>query len=227
MDYIKSLGKFGLIIAAIVFIVTFVQTAFNSNIIRDSVEYNLLYSYEFDGIDSDKCILSICLKNNGIKTLENIRFYFRDNKDIISEIFLPDTINYSIESSSKLILKDYTITYKNNLYPLEYKDVLIILHKAENKKINLDDFNLFVSCMSTNGIKVDNAYVSKNINYENLNLYINGISKLLWLTTLKIVFPVFITLIIIVLTYNILTKNRKIKKVINYLFGQNEDENVA
>jgi hypothetical protein len=222
MDYIKSLGKFGLIIATIVFIVTFVQTAFNSNIIRDSVEYNLLYSYEFDETDA---ILSIGLRNNGIKTLENIRLYFRDNRGAVNEISLQDTVNFSVEPSNKLILKDYTITYNNNLYPLEYKNLLIVLHKDENNKINLPDFSLFVSCMYTNGIKVNNAYTSKNINYENLNLYINGIGKLLWLTTLKIVFPIFATLIILVLIGNVLMKNRKIRKTINYLFGENDREN--
>jgi hypothetical protein len=213
MDYIKLLGKFGLIISFLVFVLLFVQNSFNSDLIKDAVEYNLLYSYNIEQ-DDEYSVVAICFKNNGIKSLENIKFNCIFN-DEVDNVQIYDTLSFSLTSPLHLVLKNYLIYYDYNFYPSECRTLLIKFHN-KNNKITRDKISLFVSSKYTNGIEVKNAFINQEINYSNLGLYIQGANKLLWLIAIRLVLPVLGISLIIFILCKLIIKIGIVRKIIDF-----------
>ena len=216
MEYIKVLGRFGIVIGILVFIIVFIQNSFNSALIKDSVEYNLLYSYNIEEYDENNSILTVCFKNNGIKSLEDVRLNIQFNKEIKGDIELVDTVIYTLILSPNPVLKNYLVYYKGDIYPSEHK-YLLLKFLNKNNSITNRDIRLMIGCKYCNGIPVKDAYISQEINYSNLRLYINGANKLLWLIFFRLIFPIFIILLILFALFKLIIKIPFVKKIILYL----------
>jgi hypothetical protein len=202
-----------MIVGFVVFVLLFVQNSFNSNLIKDSVEYNLLYSYNIEKIGSNY-LLIVGFKNNGIKALEDIKIEFKSNNDKITNIEIEDTVSYCYKSNNKSVIKNGTVIYKSSFYPSEFRTLIVKL--TTDHVISNENINLFVTCKFTNGIKVENAYVSKEINYTNLKLYVNGANMLLWLISIRLVLPILLISLFVFIVAKLAIKIEYIRIIIDF-----------
>lgn len=206
MNYVKFFGKIGLIISFLAFVIVFVQNSFNSQLIQDTINYNLIYSYNIENYQNKENFLVIHFKNNGIRSIDSIRINIKSRTNKIRKIFTQDSLNFKeISSDSLKVLQKLTLLFKGAQYPSEYENVIIQF--VTNKQLILaDDIDVSVNCKFTNGIIVKNAVVANEINYKNLILYIKATNKLLLLISLRIILPLIVISILFLFLYKFISK---------------------
>ena len=217
MEHINKYGIFGLAIALIGFTILFVQNTLDSKLIQDSVNHNLIYSYELKNIDKSEAQLVFHFKNNGIKSVEGIRIKVQSRTNNIKAFELTDTVKYEITSIDSLkVFKEITIQNIGKLYPTEDQSLLLRIYK-KNIISGEIDLNVSVNNEFTNGILVENALIDNEINYNNIELYLKGSHALLISVFMRLILPFFLITCVLIIFYNVFKKNKYIEVLKKYL----------
>ena len=214
-EFIKEYGKIGMLLAFLAYILVFTQNSLNSQLIKDSINYNLIYSYE---ILTKENLIAIHIKNNGIKSLKNIRIKIQSHNNNIQNLNTSDSINFksAFTDSNNKVLKTLLLESKNIIYPSERISQVIPLITKDNYFVNEKDFSVSINTEQTNGIKVKNVIEITEINYNNINLYLDGNNKLFTSLIIKIILPIIFIIIFILILYKLVKKTKIVKEVIRY-----------
>jgi len=226
MDFFKQLGKFGIAIAFLAYTMIFVQDSVNTKLIQDSINYNLIYSYDVEYNKKEGSnLLVLHIKNNGIKSLKNIRVKLSSNNNNISQFILVDTLNFIDNENNEnynkyIVLKKSILTSKNTLYPSESISSIFIIKYPKERRVKKCDFILTVNTELTNGIKVKNAKIDNEVNYTNIDLYIDATKKLIISILLKIILPIIILLLFLLFLFYLIKRT----KIYGKVFAKKNDE---